>query len=213
VSERPVDRRRFLLAAGGLAGSGLVLGACGGSSERPADDQPVVTRPDRLEGDLSVAALLASLENLLVWAYKDAIDRKDRFGPYPPAVMGAIEAAQSHHRDHAVAWNSILTGAGKPGVTGVNLTVKSTSVEPVLNRTRDTSGLLNVCHELETITSATYLNAVGVLTNNAAIKVAAAIHPVENQHLGVLAFLLGRNLDEDSFGHTDGARPLTDAIG
>jgi hypothetical protein len=45
------------------------------------------------------------------------------------------------------------------------------------------------------------------------LKVAASIHPVENQHVAALAFLLGRNVAADNFAHPDGARTPSDAIG
>jgi hypothetical protein len=198
--------------AGGAAGAGL-LTACGGGRKPAPEAQPVVTRADRLEGDLSVAALLVSLENLLVSVYQEGLDKKDKFGPYPPAVMSALDTALRQHKQHAVAWNGILTGAGKPGITGVDLTVKVATADPVLSRARDYNALLGLCQDLETLMSSTYLAAMGALENLAALKVAASIHPVENQHVGALGFLLGRALATDGFGRTDGARPTSDSIG
>lgn len=207
-----LDRRQFLLAASALGGAGL-LGACSDDGPRPADTQPVVTRPDRLEGDLSVAALLASLENLLVAVYDESLKRQERFGPHPPAVLGYLETAQRQHREHAVAWNSVLTGASKPAVTGVNLTVKAATTDPGLFRARDYFALLQLAEDVEGINATTYLHAIGALDNNAAIKIAASIHPVEHEHLGALAFLLGHNVGGEPFGRSDGARPTSDSIG
>jgi hypothetical protein len=209
-----VDRRGFLLLAGGATGAAALLGACGGSSSaRPPDVKPVITSPNHLEGDLSVAALLASMENLLVSVYQEGIDKKDKFGTFPPGVMAVVTAAQQQHKDHAVAWNGILTGAGKPGVTGVDLSVKSAAVDAPLARARDYSSLLSLCHDLGTVTASTYQAAIGALQNVAALKVAASIHTVEHEHVAVLNFLLGRNPPPDSFSHVDGARTTTDNIG
>lgn len=209
----PVDRRTFLK----LAGAGAVLGvgaACsGGSGDAKGPDTTELTRGDKLEGDLSLAALLVSLENLLVYAYQDAFNRKDRLGPYPPAVQAFIEDAQRQHKEHAVAWNSILSGAGKAGISGTNLTLKAATIDPQLSRARDTNAFLTVCHDLENVTAITYLATMGTFENVAALKVAASIHPVENQHVAALAFLLGRSLAPDTFAHPDGARTPTDAIG
>lgn len=207
-----VDRRRFLLASGALGGA-VLLGACSDDDPRPPDTTPLVTRADRLEGDLSVAALLTSLENLMVSAYQESLDRQERLGPYPPAVLSYIEGAQRQHREHAAAWNAVLTGASKPGVTGVNLTVKASTTDPGLLRARDYTALLQMYSDVEGITATTYLHAIGALENNAAIKIAASIQPVEHQHLGALAFMLGRNLGNEPFGRSDGARPTTDTIG
>ncbi len=206
-----LDRRGFLLA-GATAGAG-VFAACGGGSEPRPEDNPVITRPDRLEGDLAVAALLVSLENLLVSFYQEALDKGDKLGPPPPVAISLVERIRDHHREHAEAWNGILTGAGKPGITGVNLTVKSMSSEPGLNRMKDVGGLLSLGQELETITAATYLAAIGAIDNNAALKVAASIQTVENQHVAIMAYLQGRAPAPEGFARTDAGRPLTDSIG
>jgi hypothetical protein len=191
-----------------------VLGACGDDRNPRPTDPTIVTDPAKLEGDLAVAALLTSLDNLLVSVYQECIDRRDRLGPYPLAVLTVIELAQKQHRDHAAAWNSILTGAGKAPVTGVNTTVRAATTDPSFFRARDTTSVLTIAQDVENVTAQTYLAAIGGMNNNAAIKVAASIHPVECEHVGVLTFLLGKAMPSDSFGRPDGvARPLTDTIG
>lgn len=206
-----MNRRTFLQVAG--AGTLLATTACGGSGKAKGPDTTVVNRADHLEGDLSLAALLVSLENLLVYAYQDGLNRKDRLGPYSPAVQAVIEDAQRQHKEHAVAWNSILSGAGKPGITGNDLTVKAAMIDPQLFRAKDAAAFLSVCHDLENLTAVTYLATMGAFENVAALKVAASIQPVENQHVAALQFLLGRNLATDAFAHPDGARTPNDAIG
>src|SRR5919202_3184930 len=166
-----LDRRRFLLAGAAATGAG-VLAACGGGDEPRPEDNPSGPRPDRLDGDLAVAALLVSLENLLVSVYQEVLDKREKLGPLPQAAVTLVETVQKQHREHAGAWNGILTGAGKPGITGVNLTVKTMTAEPGLLRMRDGGALLSVSQELETITAATYLAAIGAIDNNAALKVA-----------------------------------------
>jgi len=204
-----VNRRTFL--QGSLLATAAA--ACGGSGGGNRPDPTAVTRGDKLEGDLSLAALLVSLENLLVYAYQDGLNRRDRLGPYPPAVQPAIEELLRQHQEHAVAWNSVLTGAGRPGITGANLTVKAATIDPQLFRARDTVSYLSVLHDLENLTAITYLATLGAFENVAALKVAASIHPIENQHVAVLGFLLGRNPPADAFARADGARTPNDAIG
>jgi hypothetical protein len=212
-----VDRRRFLLAAGTVAstvGSAGVLAGCGGDDEPRPVEEPVITYPERLEGDLSVAALLVSLENLLVLFYQEALDRRERAPAIPPASLAFLETALQQHKEHSVAWNTILTGAGKPAITGVNLAVKGATTDPAVARLRDGGALpLAVCHEVETVNAATYLAAMGAIENNAVLKVAASIHPVESAHVATLAFLLGRAPTPEAFTRVDGARPNTDSIG
>ena len=205
--------RRTFLEGTLLAGAALASGACSGSGGKKGPSTTEVTRGDKLEGDLSLAALLVSMENLLVYAYQDGLNRKDKLGPYPAAIQTAIEELLAQHKEHATAWNSVLTGAGKPGITGTNLTVKAATIDPQLFRAKDTIGYLAVCSDLENLTSITYLATLGAFENVAALKVAASIHPVECQHVAALGFLLGRNPAAEAFAHPDGARTPNDAIG
>ena len=203
-----LDRRTFLLAAGGLA-----LGACGDSRNPRPVDPTIVSQPDKLEGDLAVAGLLASLDNLLVGVYQEAIDRRDRLGGYPLAVLTVMETAQKQHREHAAAWNSILTGAGKTAVTGVNQTVKTAVADPQFFRANSMNLVLSLCQEIENVTALTYVAAIGGMNNLAAVKIAASIQPVVGHHVAVLGFLLGRPLPPDSLSRTEGvARTVTDTI-
>jgi hypothetical protein len=213
-----MGRRSFLLAAGAAgATGGVLLGACGGGGggdELTEEERTGITRLDRLEGDLAIAALVHSLENLAIATYTAARDRMEegRLGDLPPAMVRYIETAQRQHEEHARAWNGIVTGAGRPGVTGVDLTLK-TQLEPGVNRARDHVAIGNVFLELESITAATYLAAIGAIENNAALKVAASIQPVETQHVAIVSFMLGRTPVPESFAKADGARPTTDTIG
>lgn len=210
-----IDRRTVVRGIGAALCSVAAVGCAG--PDRPGldgDDVTGITRLDRLEGDLAIAALANSLENLAIATYVAARERVARgdVGELPPAVAAHIDLAQAHHEDHARAWNGLITGAGRPGVTGVNLTLK-TRLEPMLLRARDYVGLATVFSELESITAATYLAGIEAMTNNAAVKIAASIHPVELQHASFLNLVLDRPPLPDSFAKADGARPTTDTVG
>lgn len=207
-----IDRRRFLVLGAG-AGAGLILAGCTRDSPPSAVEPPPVAPADHLEGDLAVAALLVSLENLLVSVYQEGLAMDEEIGPIPPASMAALEAARDQHQEHAKAWNGIITGAGKPGITGVNLSLKGSTGGPNLERVTGPHQLVGVCRDLENVTATTYLAAIGALQNNAALKVAASIHPVESAHVAVLSVLLGQQVAPDTFGRVDGARRTSDAIG
>lgn len=207
-------RRRDFLTATGVAGA-LATGCRSRARDDASEEQVTgITRLDRLEGDLAIAALANSLENLAIALYQAARDlvADGKLRDVPPAVVRYIETAQEQHTEHAKAWNGIITGTGKPGVTGVNLALK-TQLEPMVARSRDYVGISTVFLELESITAASYLAAIGAVTNNAALKVAASIHPVELEHVAFLNVLLGRQPTPDAFAKTDGARPITDTIG
>ena len=215
----PSSRRAFLLGGsavlGGVAlvgsgvGSGLAAAATGRSGGAPA-----VRSAQKLSGDLAVVALAASLENLAVGTYQAAIDAvtQGKLTGVPDAVVTFAQTAQSQHKDHAAAWNGVLTGAGKKAVTGVDLTVKK-SVDKAFAKVTDVPGLAALALDLENAAAATYIAAIGVVKSPAGIKTAASIQPVELQHAAILNFLLGQYPVPDAFAKSTGARPASDKIG
>jgi hypothetical protein len=212
---RAHSRRIFLLGTGGVMG-GLVLAACGGGSKSATSGSSTSGSSGTtggLTGDLAVAALAAGLENLAVNTYQGAIDNAAKLG-VPPAVATFAMTAQSHHKQHAAAWNSILTGAGKPAVTGVDQTVKTGVIDPGFAAVKTVPDLAKLALGLENVAAATYLNGIqNALQDTGAIKVAASIQPVEMQHAAILNFVLGEYPVPDSFSKTDGARTPSDTIG
>ncbi len=163
-----------------------------------------------------MAALAASLENLAVATYQAGLDAATagKLGAVPPAIATFATTVQKQHKDHAAAWNSIITGAGKTAISGVDTTVKDAVVTPGFAAVKDIPGLAKFALGLEDAAAATYLNAIqNALQAAAAIKIAATIQPVEMQHSAVLHFVLGDYPVPASFAKTDGARPLTDTIG
>lgn len=207
------SRRTFLLGLGAAMG-GVALAACGKSSKSSGTAS---TGGDQsLSGDLAIAALAASLENLAVQTYQAGLDAaaKGSLGAVPKAIGNFVTVAQSQHKDHAAAWNSILTGAGKKAVTGVDITVKDAVVTPGFAKVKNVVDLANFALVLENAAAATYLNGIeNAIKDAGAIKIAASIQPVEMQHAAILNFVLGNYPVPDSFAKTDGARGPDDKIG
>jgi hypothetical protein len=168
----------------------------------------------KLTGDLAVVALAASLENLAVGTYQAAIDAvtAGKLADVPPAVVTFAQTAQSQHKDHAAAWNGVLTGAGKKAITGVDLTVKK-GVDTAFAQVTDVPGLASLALDLENVAAATYIAAIDVVKSPAGIKTAASIQPVELQHAAILNYLLGDYPVPDAFAKSTGARPTSDKIG
>ena len=219
VRATATSRRTFLLAAGAVVGAGA-LAACSKSSSLTtagttgSGATPTSGAGQSLTGDLAVAALAASLENVAVAAYQAGLDAAGAGRlSVPSAVATFAKTAQQHHRDHAAAWNSILTGAGKQTVTGVDMTVNTAVVQPQFAAVKDVVGLAKLALELENVAAATYLSGIGVITDNGALKIAASIQPVEMQHAAILNLVLGSYPIPDSFAKTDGARSTSDQIG
>ena len=216
LTGRVTSRRNFLVGSGAAVLGGLVLAACGSDKKSSSSGGATTTTAasGKLTGDLEVAAVAAALENLAVATYQAGIDAATAgtLGSVPPAVATFAAAAQSHHKDHAAAWNSLLTGAGKQAVNGVDLTVKA-DVDRAFAGVKDVGGLARLALSLENTAAATYLDGIGVLGDTGAIQVAAAIQPVEMQHAAILNFVLGNYPVPDPFSKTEGARPTDDEIG
>jgi hypothetical protein len=214
------SRRMFLAGAGALLGGVVLLkttktaGAVTRRSGMGGGTATAAPRQQKLSGDLAVVALAAALENLAVGTYQAGIDAATagKLGAVPPAVVEFATTAQAQHKDHARAWNGVLTGAGKKAVTGVDLTVKE-GVDAEFAKVTDVAGLAKLALTLEDVAAQTYLGAIDVVKSPAGIKTAATIEPVELQHSAILNFILGNYPVPDAFTPTSEARPPSDKIG
>ena len=216
LASTPTSRRGFLIGAGSLLGgvvlatSGAKLAGASAGRARPS----TVARQEKLTGDLAVVALAAALENLAVGTYQAGIDAATagKLGAVPPAVVTFATTVQQHHKDHAAAWNGVLTGAGKQAVNGVDITVKG-DVDKQFAQVKDVAGLAKLALGLEDVAAATYLAAIDAVKSPAGIQTAATIEPVELQHSAILNFLLGQYPVPNAFTPQTGARPVSDMIG
>jgi hypothetical protein len=222
IASSQSTRRGFLMGAG-VALGGLAIAACGSSSKNSSggNGSSATTAPagsggtaQQLTGDLAIVALAAALENSAVATYQAGIDAATagKLGTVPPAVVTFAKTAQSHHKDHAAAWNSVLVSNGKKSVTRVDKTVQDGVVTPAFAKVTDVAGLAKLALELENVAGSTYLSAIGAIGNKDGIKVAASIEPVELQHAAILNFVLGNYPVPDGFTPTAGARTTTDVI-
>src|SRR5665213_1215526 len=175
------SRRGFLIGAGAVAG-GALLAACssGSSSSGTNTTSTGAATTGKLTGDLAVAALAASLENLAVAAYGDVLTAagQNKLGTVPPAVATFVTTAKGQHAQHASAWNSAITAAGHSAIT-----VPDPALVPTVNtafaKVTDVVGAAQLALMLENIAAATYQNGVSAVTAVSSIKVAASIQPVE----------------------------------
>jgi len=205
ATSRATDRRTFLLGAGALAVGGAALvavnrtpGVAGAATSSSSSSSAAANPPNSrggitgLSGDLAVAALAASLENLAVYAYGAGISAATagKLGTVPPAVVTFAETAKSQHTEHAAAWNSILTAAGKHAVT-----VTDPKLTPTVNQkfaqVTNVTDLANLALLLENVAAQTYQVEASKLSGTKAIETAATIQPVEMQHAAILYFVLG----------------------
>lgn len=207
------SRRGFLIGAGALAG-GAVLAACSSGS---SSSTSTTTRPSgsssssKLTGDLAVAALAASLENLAVTAYGDVLTAASagKLGTVPPVVANFATTVKAQHSQHAQAWNSAITASGHPAITYPD-PVLTPVITKDFGKVTDVTGAAKLALMLEDVAAATYQSAVNAVMSTSSVKVAASIQPVEMQHAAILNFVLGQYPVPNAFSPLSAARPLTD---
>jgi hypothetical protein len=198
------SRRTFLMGAGAALAGGAALAVAGGTAipELAAASTSRLSRfsrlsaasfpPAGLTGDLAVAAVAASLENLAVFAYAAglAAATAGKLGTVPPAVASFATTVKGQHQQHAAAWNAVLKSHGKAPVTVTNPKLTPT-VQADFAKVTDITGLAQLALTLETIAAQTYQAETAMLKSSAAIGLSSSIQPVEMQHIAVLYYVLG----------------------
>jgi hypothetical protein len=199
---RSTSRRTFLMGAGAAAAGGaamLVVGgtpAMAGAATRtlaPVDSaRAAAFPPSGLSGDLAVAAVAASLENLAVFANSAGLSAATagKLGAVPPAVATFATTVKGQHQQHADAWNGVLKSNGKAAVTITNPKLTPT-VQTAFAKVTDIGGLAQLAITLETIAAQTYQAETSMLKSKAAIGLSSSIQPVEMQHIAILYYVLG----------------------
>ena len=188
-------RRRFLVGTGLAVGAALTAAACGDDGGPPPDapgPSTTTTLARAANNDLATARLAAGLEKLAVDTYAAVLTAATggRLGTVPPAVAELVTTAKAHHEVHLSSWNGVLRGAGEPEVTAPNATLKPT-VDGMFAQVRDAVGAARLVLTLEDIASQTYNKAIPTLAGRDAIRLAAQIQVVDQQHIAILRYLLG----------------------
>ncbi len=226
ASQHPTGRRAFLAGLGGAAVIGGVA-ACSSSSKSsttPAAPAPssASSMPSSMPpssgssgaasvytGDLKVVALAAALENLAVAAYAGALmmAQQGKLGTVPPAVATFVQTAMAQHKDHASAWNGVLSSAKLPMITDTPLTIAPMEVAK-LQATKSVPDVAKLALSLENAAAQTYTFAAANVTDAGGIMTAATIQPVETMHAAILNFVLGQYPVPDDFIGISQAAPL-----
>jgi hypothetical protein len=198
---RPSSRRTFLMGASAAMAGGAALMVVGSTPGLAGAATRMESRlhladaafpPAGLTGDLAVAAVAASLENLAVFAYKSglAAATAGKLGTVPPAVGNFATTALSQHTAHAAAWNAVLKQNGKAKVTVTNPALTPT-VQAAFAKVTDATGLAQLALSIEMAAAATYQAETSKLKSTAAIGLSASIEPVEMQHIAILYYVMG----------------------
>ncbi|MGH9164146.1 MAG: ferritin-like domain-containing protein, partial [Acidimicrobiales bacterium] len=190
---------------GALAGLALVTAACGSDDNKDSTTDTTAAGKDKdASGDLAVAKLAASLEALAVDTYTKALSAatSGALGAVPPAVATFVTTAKGQHEEHLAAWNKVIKGAGEPEVTEPNATLAPV-VAQKLGAAKTIGDAAVLALLLEQIAAQTYLSAIPTLKSKDAVKQAAQIQIVDQQHQAVLLFALGKYPVPEVFQKTD----------
>jgi hypothetical protein len=186
-------RRTFLLGGAAVVG-GAALAACSSSSSGGSTTKAgSSTSASPYTGDLKVVALAAALENLAVAGYGMVLKSagKGTYGKVPPAIGQFVTTARQQHMDHASAWNSVLTNAKLPKVSGTPLTITGSTVKAP-QAAKTIPAVAMVALSLENAAAETYVFAATNVSDAGGIQTAASIAPVEAMHAAILSFVLGQ---------------------
>jgi Ferritin-like domain len=142
--------------------------------------------------ELEIVAAAARLEALAVDAYTIAREAgtAGRFGDVPPALADYLDAALGHHRVALEAWNRVLAAAGRPTVFEAPADL-ATPIAEQFAAVTDGVGAARVALGVEQAASATYLEAVGKLVSEPAIRLSGSMLSIDQQHLSLLLFAVG----------------------
>ncbi|HJV08866.1 MAG TPA: ferritin-like domain-containing protein [Acidimicrobiales bacterium] len=195
-----VSRRRFLAGSTVAAGFAILAVACGDDDD--GDDtsagtggQTNDTTPTTAAGantDLDTAAAAAGLEKLAFDTYTAAgqLATGGKLGTVPPAVATFVTTAAAQHQEALNAWNRVLTAGGRQAVNTPTAALKPT-VDAAAGKLTDIPGTATLALRLEDYASQTYQKVIPTLKSGDAIKLAAQINVVGQQHQAILRYVLG----------------------
>ena len=186
IFETGPTRRGFLNALG-LGSAALVVG----SAVMPVGKLVPRAWSQTAPSDGDIATFAASVEYAAVAAYEAAA----KSGKVKTkAVLDAATAFAGQHKEHGDAFKAAGTN---PNVAANKAVLDM--VTPQLTAAKTENDVVALAYGLENSAAATYIFALGVLTNDKAYNAVASVMPVEAQHAVALGFVLGKTLDDKAF--------------
>ena len=186
IFETGPSRRKFL-AGLGLGSAALVVG----SAVMPLGKLVPRAWAEGTPSDGDIATFAASVEFAAVAAYQAAAKSglvKTK------AILDAATAFAGQHQQHGEAFKAAGTNPNVVANKGV-----LDMVTPQLTAAKTENDVVALAYGLENAAAATYIFALGALTNEKAYDAVASVMPVEAQHAIALGFVLGKPLDDKSF--------------
>lgn len=198
LTSAKVSRRRFLTGTSAAGGLAVFAAACSKKSTK-TDTGAGTTQPSTPQttaaganADLDVATAAAGLEKLAFDTYTAAGQAATggKLGAVPPAVANFVTTAAKQHQEALDSWNKVLTGAGKPAVSAPSAALKP-AVDAAFAKVTTIPAAATLALRLEDYASQTYQKVIPTLKSADAVKLAAQINVVGQQHQAILRYVLG----------------------
>jgi len=186
IFETSPSRRKFL-AGFGLGSAALVVG----SAVMPVGKLVPRAWSQTTPSDGDIAIFAASVEYAAVAAY-EAAAKSGKVKTKP--VLAAATAFAAQHKEHGDAFKAAAAKADVAANKGV-----LDMVTPQLTAAKTENDVVALAYGLENAAAATYIFALGVLSNEKAYNAVASVMPVEAQHAVFLGLVLGKTLDDKTF--------------
>ena len=210
-----MDRRRFLQWGTAAIVGSAVLGACtsDGNGNGPPGPPPTTAPPESSSGagptDLTLAKTAASLEAMLLAAYKDLAASRLVTSS---ALLTYTDLFARHHDAHLTALNGIITTTdGQAAVEAPNAVMQDQIVGPALNAAKTQDDLAHLFFTLEDAIAQTYVYAATAMTRADLRSTAMTIGGIEARHRALLGLEVERlGLDDlfpTAFARSDNPLP------
>lgn len=198
LASAAVSRRRFLAGSALAAGAVVFVAACGDDDNDDAGtgagqtSDTTATTAAGANTDLDVATAAAGLEKLAVDTYTaaGAAATAGKLGAVPPAVATFVTTAARQHQEALDSWNRVLTGAGRQAVSAPAAALSPT-VNAEFAKVTTIPAAATLALRLEDFASQTYQSVLPTLKSADAIRLAAQINVVGQQHQAILRYVLG----------------------
>lgn len=212
--ENNLNRRKFLASFGALSG-GLLLSAC--ASSKPSTTTTSTTVATSSFTSLNYAALMASIENLLVYTYSSLKTQASNFA-IPSCILSLMDSAEIDHQDHINNWNNFLQQNHQKPISSLDPSLHSVidtqiGALPKHSAANFQTKAMALVSQLEQVCAATYQNCLQLKLPASVISLSAQTQGIELQHVAILEFFLGQYPILGTFSTTNSARPLGDFNG
>jgi hypothetical protein len=211
-----MHRREFLRLGGATVLGAAVLGACTSDSHStspPPGQPPTTVSPASSNGvaltDLALTKTAASLEAMLVGAYRDLTAS--------PLVTNDILLMYSttfmlHHQAHLDALNQVITATnGQAAITAPNDAMQNQVVRPALAAAKTQDDLANLFFTLEDATAQAYVYSTSAMGRAEYRSLMMTIGGIEARHRALLGVQIEQQplseLFPTPFARTDNPLP------